>query len=89
MAVQIVHFGALADAALISAVTLLRQFIRGDLMGLGTSVLRHDAGGRHPLGGVAARFRAMVPPCSHDRGEKGCHHDRVRIASARSLPHAA
>jgi hypothetical protein len=41
---DIAYFGALASAARISTVLLLRRFFRGDRMTLGTSVPRHDAG---------------------------------------------
>ena len=41
---DIMYFGTLASAALVSTVVLLRQFFRGDLIEFGTSVLQHDAG---------------------------------------------
>lgn len=40
---DIIYFSTLASAALVSAVVLLRQFFRGDLMELDRSVLQHDA----------------------------------------------
>lgn len=40
---DIIYFGNLASAALVSTVALLRQFLRGDLIELDTSVLQHHA----------------------------------------------
>ncbi len=95
---DIVYFGTLASATLISAVILLRQFFRGDLRGdlteFGTSGLRHGAGAPPQAYVVLGRRSSALPhhnchPRAHDRDEKGCLHDRVRIAPANSLPHAA